>query len=63
MQTILELREAHLELYGGSFFFAREISGRHNSKALFSTIAYQIAMNLPGMRVPINSAMNANMGI
>lgn len=41
----------------GSFFFSRGKSGREEGDRLFSTIAYQLAMNVPGLRVHINNIM------
>ncbi|KDR71898.1 hypothetical protein GALMADRAFT_28434, partial [Galerina marginata CBS 339.88] len=58
MQTIAELlREENIVRYAGSFFFARDVAGRDDGTCLFSTLAYQIATNLPGMRALINDAM------
>ncbi|KDR66392.1 hypothetical protein GALMADRAFT_131044 [Galerina marginata CBS 339.88] len=58
MHTIAEkLHELHNERYGGSFFFARGVPGRDQATALFATLAYQLAMNFPSLRSPINHAM------
>jgi len=47
-------------LFGASFFFSRGKPGRDQGHFLFSTIAYQLALNLPYLRTPIDSAMQAN---
>lgn len=41
----------------GSFFFERGKARRDISRYFFLTLAYQIAMNVPGMRELINAAM------
>jgi hypothetical protein len=46
--------------FGGSFFFSRAKPGRNQGHFLFSTIAYQLALNLPYLRTPINNAVQAN---
>ncbi|KIM46625.1 hypothetical protein M413DRAFT_259711 [Hebeloma cylindrosporum] len=47
--------------FGGSFFFSpRGKVGRDQGHFLFSTIAYQLALNLPYLRTPIDNAMQAN---
>ena len=46
--------------FGGSFFFSRGKAGRDQGHFLFSTIAYQLALNLPYLRKPINDVMQAN---
>ena len=43
--------------YGGSFFFSREKHGRDQGHFLFSTIAYQLALKVPGLRQRINHIM------
>ena len=61
MQTIAEiLREFYRERYAGGFFFASGVPGRGYGDALFSTLSYQIAMNLPFVRELINSSMMAD---
>jgi len=61
MQTIAEiLRDLYIEHYAGSFFFASGVPGRGQGNALFPTLSYQIAMNLPFMREFINSSTMAN---
>jgi hypothetical protein len=39
---------------GGSFFFKRGHATRGNAKALFATLAYQIALNIPQFKVHIS---------
>ena len=46
--------------FGASFFFSRGKTGRGKGHYLFSTIAYQLALNLPYLRTPIDKAMQAN---
>ncbi|KDR84498.1 hypothetical protein GALMADRAFT_715502 [Galerina marginata CBS 339.88] len=61
MQTIAELlQKLHRQCYAGSFFFASGKSGRDQGVLLFSTLAYQIAIYLPGMREAVNNAMSAD---
>ena len=43
--------------FGGSFFFSRGKHGRDQGHFLFSTIAYQLALKVPGLRQPINRIM------
>ena len=43
--------------FGGSFFFSRGKHGRDQGRYLFSTIAYQLALNVPGLRQHINRVM------
>ncbi|KAF8816488.1 hypothetical protein BYT27DRAFT_7182040 [Phlegmacium glaucopus] len=47
------------ENFGGSFFFSRGKDGRDQGHFLFSTIAYQLALNVPGLRQHINRIMEA----
>jgi hypothetical protein len=57
MQTIAELlRDNNLDL-GGCFFFQRNVSRCNRKGYLFSTLAYQLAINVAGMRGHINQAM------
>ncbi|KAJ7681944.1 hypothetical protein DFH06DRAFT_284632 [Mycena polygramma] len=42
---------------GGSFFFKRGHLTRGNAKALFLTIAYQLAFSIPGLKVPVLQAV------
>ena len=61
MQTIAELlQDQFLDQYGATFFFAKDIVGRNSADNLFSTLAYQIAMNMPGMRTIINDTMEGD---
>ena len=46
--------------FGGSFFFSRGKPGRNQGHFLFSTIAYQLVLNLPYLRTPIDNAIQAN---
>ena len=46
--------------FGGSFFFSRGKKGRDQGHFLFSTIAYQLALNVPGLRRRINLIMELN---
>ncbi|KAF8816499.1 hypothetical protein BYT27DRAFT_7182055 [Phlegmacium glaucopus] len=48
------------ENFGGSFFFSRGKNGRDQGHFLFSTIAYQLALKIPGLRQHINHIMEAN---
>ena len=57
MQTIAELlRDNNLDL-GGCFFFQRNVLRCNQKGYLFSTLAYQLAINVAGMRACINQAM------
>ena len=40
--------------FGGSFFFSRGKQGRDQGHFLFSTIAYQLALKVPGLRQHVN---------
>ena len=46
--------------FGGSFFFSRGKNGRDRGFFLFSTIAYQLALNVPGLRQHVNHIMESN---
>ena len=46
------------EYYGGCFFFRRGVPGCNQKGFLFSTIAYQLAMNVPGMYEHVDGAMS-----
>ena len=48
------------ENFGGSFFFSRGKKGRDESHFLFSTIAYQLALKVPGLRQHVNHIMELN---
>jgi hypothetical protein len=54
MQKIAELG---LVNFGGCFFFRRGTPGCNVKDHLFSTLAYQVAMNVDGMLEPIDRAM------
>jgi len=57
MQTIAEqLQVENRQLYA-CFFFNRDVVGCDNMDQLFSTLAYQLAINIPGMREHIEQAM------
>ena len=43
--------------FGGSFFFSRGQRGRDQGHFLFSTIAYQLALKVPGLRLHVNRIM------
>ena len=43
--------------FGGSFFFSRGKQGRDRGDFLFSTIAYQLALKVPGLRQCVNRIM------
>ncbi|KAF9524037.1 hypothetical protein CPB83DRAFT_898283 [Crepidotus variabilis] len=49
--------EGRRDLVAGAFFFGRGKPGRNKITHLLPTIAYQIAINVPGMREHINSAV------
>jgi energy-coupling factor transporter ATP-binding protein EcfA2 len=46
--------------FGGSFFFSRGKQGRDHGHFLFSTIAYQLAMKVPGLRQHVNRTMESD---
>ena len=46
--------------FGGSFFFSRGKHGRDQGQFLFSTIAYQLALKVPGLRQHINRIMKSD---
>ncbi|KAF7352160.1 putative nwd2 protein [Mycena venus] len=50
----------HAGRLGGCFFFKRGHPTCGNSKALFFTIAYQLALGIPGLRAPILRAVENN---
>ena len=43
--------------FGGSFFFSRGKKGRDQGHYLFSTIAYQLALKVPGLRQHVDRIM------
>ena len=46
--------------FAGSFFFSRGKKGHDQGHFLFSTIAYQLALNVPGLRQHVNRIMESN---
>ncbi|KDR69315.1 hypothetical protein GALMADRAFT_77693, partial [Galerina marginata CBS 339.88] len=56
-KSLTEICRASRRL-GGSFIFRKETDGRDEGIYLFSTIAYQLALNVPGLLEPIDSAMS-----
>ena len=46
--------------FGGSFFFSRGKQGRDQGHFLFSTIAYQLALKVPGLRQHVNRIMESD---
>ena len=48
---------ASYENFGGSFFFSSGKKGRDEGHFLFSTIAYQLALKVPGVRRHVNRIM------
>ncbi|KAF9530643.1 hypothetical protein CPB83DRAFT_850675 [Crepidotus variabilis] len=61
MQTIIDhlIEHGHRDCVAGSFFFGRGKHGRDRIDYLLPSIAYQMAINLPGMREIVNRAMLA----
>jgi hypothetical protein len=57
MQTIAEQLQAENRHPYACFFFNRGVVGCHNMDQLFSTLAYQLAINMPSMREHIEQAM------
>jgi hypothetical protein len=60
MQTIAELLLANNLDFGGCFFFKRKVLKCDKKGFLFATLAYQLAINVGGMREYINKAMEDN---
>lgn len=54
MQMIAELEGIY---FGGSFFFRRSEPGCNTRKHLFTTLAYQLTVKVPGMREYVDRAM------
>ena len=46
--------------FGGSFFFSRGKKGRDQGHFVFSTIAYQLALKVPGLRQLVNRIMESD---
>ncbi|KAF8059520.1 hypothetical protein FPV67DRAFT_458285 [Lyophyllum atratum] len=59
-QTICECRADRL---AASFFFSRKKPARNTSTQLFPTIAYQLAMYIPGHRSKVNDAIESDLMI
>jgi Cdc6-like AAA superfamily ATPase len=57
MQTIAEQLQAENRQPYACFFFKRGVVGCDNMDQLFSTLAYQLAINIPSMREHIEQAM------
>jgi hypothetical protein len=49
--------------FGGCFFFRRGVSGCNQKGFLFSTLAYQLAMNIPGMLEHVDGAMSKDFSL
>ncbi|KAF7326343.1 putative nwd2 protein [Mycena sanguinolenta] len=47
----------------GCFFFKRAHATRGNSKTLFATIAYQLALNVESLQIPISAVVEKNPSI
>ncbi|KAF7357201.1 putative nwd2 protein [Mycena sanguinolenta] len=62
MQTLCSELEAAGRL-GGSFFFKRGHATRGNGKALFATLAYQLALNVSWLRTPISQIVERDPSI
>ncbi|KAF9530646.1 hypothetical protein CPB83DRAFT_788289 [Crepidotus variabilis] len=62
MPTIIDrlIEEGHQDQVAGTFFFGHGKHGRDKIDYLLPSIAYQMAINLPGMREIINRAMLAD---
>lgn len=58
-QTISELC-ADDDILVASFFFSRRAHGRNHAKQFFTTIAYQLAVNIPSLRPIIEEAVDVN---
>lgn len=65
LQSIAEsCASSELKAYlGGSLFFSKEATGYHRGHHLFITIAYQLAVNVPVLRDPINRVICVNLGV
>ncbi|KAF8073748.1 hypothetical protein FPV67DRAFT_764118 [Lyophyllum atratum] len=61
-QTVSE-KYAESQKLVGTFFFSRETPGRDAVNSLFPTIAYQMAIRIPGMRSSIGSAVKLDPSI
>ena len=59
MITLSE-RLQNAQQLGGTFFFKRGHPTRGNANVLFATIALQLAVNIPGLKLPISRVVEAN---
>ncbi|KAF8162737.1 hypothetical protein B0H34DRAFT_292711 [Crassisporium funariophilum] len=57
LQSIAELFCSSDGCWGASFFFSKGKLGRDQGHYLFTTIAYQLALNIPGLRDHINHVL------
>ena len=55
-QTIAEYCKT-ISILGASFFFSRESSERNTDKNLIATLAYQLCVTIPELRLPIAKAV------
>ena len=60
LQTIADFLSESYENFGGSFFFSRGRQGHDQGHFLFSTIAYQLALKVPGLRQYVNRIMESD---
>ena len=60
LQAIAEFLCRSNRNFGGSFFFSRGKHGRDQGHFLFSTIAYQLALKVPGLRQHVNCIMESD---
>ncbi|KAF8958168.1 hypothetical protein BDZ97DRAFT_66750 [Flammula alnicola] len=59
-QSIAEWCRSSNKHLAASFFFLRGKPGRDECRYLFPTIAYQLALHVPGLREHVNRAMSAD---
>ncbi|KAF8878475.1 hypothetical protein CPB84DRAFT_330795 [Gymnopilus junonius] len=57
MQSIAEFYRLAEDRLAASFFFSKGKPGRDDERLLFATIAYQLALHIPGLREYVNRAM------
>ncbi|KAF8210527.1 hypothetical protein K438DRAFT_1518481, partial [Mycena galopus ATCC 62051] len=57
MQTLCERLQ---DRFGGAFFFKQGHPTTGNAKALFATLAYQLALHHPELRSPISKSVERN---
>ena len=60
LQAIADFLSESYENFGGSFFFSRGRQGHDQGHFLFSTIAYQLALKVPGLRQYVNRIMESD---